>query len=454
MNLKDIVGYYPISSDDKSEIWENSIFVVDTSFLLNLYRYEETIVNDIYSICEKIRSRLWITKYAAIEYLRNRETVRNEQKKSYKKAISLAEKVLTDFQKDSSDYKARHTYIDTSEFEKSIESAIRNLKEHLIKTEEADPANLREDPILSKIHSFIEDRVHCEDDIFSKFSDFIQEAEKRFRIKMPPGYLDEKKDEVFLLDGIEIPKKYGDLIIWKEIIGLSKKEGKNIIFITDDQKEDWWWKSAGRKLGPRPELIREFFQETGKQFLAYSSSAFSKASSEQFSVEIDGSTSSRIQHINRTPLLSEDDLNISIKHQINRVNLKRKQTQEVISLICHHLDLEELDDDLFPHRNAGFSAFLGRDGEFAIYALKVVFIQGQSPSDLEKLSANINEAIKEIEISYLTHGILGVVFDEGLENDPMRMELIQKMILSKINTENMQIMKFRSDIKTGKISDF
>lgn len=88
-----------------------------------------------------------------------------------------------------------------------------------------------------------------------------KEGEERYAKRVPPGYMDAKKTE---------GDKFGDLIIWKDMIAKAREASRPVIFISDDAKEDWWWLHRGRKLGPRPELVEEFREATdGQEFLIY-----------------------------------------------------------------------------------------------------------------------------------------------------------------------------------------
>ena len=42
-----------------------------------------------------------------------------------------------------------------------------------------------------------------------------------------------------------------------------------ILFVTNDQKEDWWWKSGGKVIGPRQELVEEMHRRAGVPFYMY-----------------------------------------------------------------------------------------------------------------------------------------------------------------------------------------
>jgi hypothetical protein len=58
-----------------------------------------------------------------------------------------------------------------------------------------------------------------------------KEGKERYGRRMPPGFKDDKKPE---------DKKYGDLILWYQIIDEAKKSKKPIVLISGDVKDDWW----------------------------------------------------------------------------------------------------------------------------------------------------------------------------------------------------------------------
>ena len=61
--------------------------------------------------------------------------------------------------------------------------------------------------------------------------------------------------------------------MWKQTIRYSSEQKRNVIFVTDDHKKDWWEKIDG-KHSPRKELIKEFKDSTGQDVLIYDSSRF------------------------------------------------------------------------------------------------------------------------------------------------------------------------------------
>ena len=58
----------------------------------------------------------------------------------------------------------------------------------------------------------------------------------------------------------------GDYYIFKSLMDYCKKNKKDLIFITNDKKEDWFRNISGIK-EPREELLDEFHKETGQKLL-------------------------------------------------------------------------------------------------------------------------------------------------------------------------------------------
>lgn len=70
----------------------------------------------------------------------------------------------------------------------------------------------------------------------------------RLRDKIPPGYKDAAKSDI----GI------GDYLVWKGLLRLGRTHGKDLIFVTGEEKADWFVRSAGEPVFARPELLAEY----------------------------------------------------------------------------------------------------------------------------------------------------------------------------------------------------
>lgn len=75
-----------------------------------------------------------------------------------------------------------------------------------------------------------------------------KELEFRIVHKIPPGYKDASK-----IDG-----GLGDLLIWKTILATGKEKKSSVIFVSGDEKSDWWYRTDNSALYPRYELVDEF----------------------------------------------------------------------------------------------------------------------------------------------------------------------------------------------------
>ncbi len=76
------------------------------------------------------------------------------------------------------------------------------------------------------------------------------EKDIKFRIdyKVSPGFKDSNKPD----DGI------GDLVIWQTILEIAKENDRDVIFVSNDEKNDWFYKQDKVGLYPKYELFDEF----------------------------------------------------------------------------------------------------------------------------------------------------------------------------------------------------
>lgn len=133
-----------------------------------------------------------------------------------------------------------------------------------------------------------------------------KEGEDRYKRMIPPGYEDAKqKDGNFLHENIEYERKYGDLIIWKQILDVvSEKKLKNVIFVTDDQKKDWVHKVHGKTIGVRPELYEEITLNSDlNNFYIYDTDKFAQYIKEHLSITINDDALQEIQESSKENML-------------------------------------------------------------------------------------------------------------------------------------------------------
>ena len=96
MSNKKSIEIYFLTEEREKRLWENCIFVFDTSAILKLYYYSKLILDDISkSIFSNLESqeRLWIPQRVEYEFFKNREDkIETIKKTSIQKSVSWCEK--------------------------------------------------------------------------------------------------------------------------------------------------------------------------------------------------------------------------------------------------------------------------------------------------------------------------------------------------------------------------
>lgn len=281
-------GYRKKTKEEIDFLWKNAIFTFDTNSLLNIYRYSDTTRKDIFEIINKIEDRIFLTHQVAFEFNKNRFENINNIIKSKNDFLKNLDNINIQISKNSeqilSNYLTDKFTILLDEIKTEIDSKVEFFNKLFDSDLIFDLINLLfNKKVLNKIEE-------------EKISQIKKIGEIRYSNKIPPGYSDSKKEE----------NKFGDLIIWNEIINYAKEKQKPVIFISDDNKEDWIWKlKDGKTIGARPELIQEFYKETNQLFHLYKTDSFIKYGSIQLNEKIDSGTIEEVTKINKEISLSE-----------------------------------------------------------------------------------------------------------------------------------------------------
>jgi hypothetical protein len=267
-------GYFRPSAEEVSTLWRNALIAVDANVLLNLYRYSQQAREALLAALSSVGSRLFVPHQAAREFLDNRLGVTASQADEYTKTI----RAITDLVENLSNTK-RHPFLPETElpaFRVRIDSVcklLHNQREQLLR-------RLTEDETLDALDQICSAAVGAPFSI-EELKSIESEGVFRYQNKVPPGYRDAKKEGV-----AEVQKKFGDLILWKQVMRRARDAKCPLILVTDDQKDDWWSEQSGRTVGPRPELVEEFLKEAGQRFWMYSVDQFLEHLSTSTSVKV------------------------------------------------------------------------------------------------------------------------------------------------------------------------
>jgi len=300
---------------DFKEIWKSGIFIFDSNVLLDLYRLPKSAREDLISIfkSDKFKDRIWIGFQVILEFLNNRYEAISDQKNKFNTVRTLIEDTIEHYDEllgnlntelSKLKLKQRHSLIDPDKFinDKNIEKGSKFLNDFI--------DNLAE---LEKKQSDVNDSDKLKNlvlEIFNgkigqgfdkkRLQEIYKEGDKRYNAKIPPGFKDIKKEGAHLYEDKEYVRKFGDLILWKEIIEKSNSDNlKYVVLVTGDVKEDWWFEKRGKKLGPRIELLNEIYSEVLSldTFYMYDTSSFLQYAKKELEINVKESSISETKQL-------------------------------------------------------------------------------------------------------------------------------------------------------------
>ncbi|XRD23477.1 PIN-like domain-containing protein [Lysinibacillus fusiformis] len=254
---------------DLENLEQDTIVIFDTNTLLNIYRYSNDTREKLIKAIKSIKENVWMPYQVGLEFNLNRRNVIESLKKAQgdkktqinekiKYSIDVLSQCISEISLKSTDAKSKKNEINSY-----IENQLTMLNTDLNKKVEEvyEMLDLEKD-LASEIASIFEGRIgncYTQEELDEKLKD----AETRYAREIPPGYKDSKKKGKVYYNDIEIEEKYGDLIVWHQILDKAKIEENisKVVFVTDDNKGDWWYKGVNNiTIGPRAELKNEMYR--------------------------------------------------------------------------------------------------------------------------------------------------------------------------------------------------
>lgn len=339
--MKDLFpGHFKESERKLREVWDTSLFVFDANILLNLYRYSDTTRSEFLRILERIKARAWIPHRAAEEYLNNRLSVIDQQEKSYDETTKSIESLKSDLEN-----ARQHPFVSTKTMTK-VSKVFEELCEELNKNKSVHTGRISNDDIKNSISVIFENRVGEPYDK-EKLIKIMSEGEERYKQKIPPGFKDGSKagdSEVF----IEKCRKYGDLIVWTQVIEKAIESGKGVVLVTDDKKEDWWEKFKGKTVGPRPELVKEFKDRANNTFHMYQADRFLELARENLDEQVSDEIVEEIREVRRRDKLAYRRMK-EMEH-LNRRKVEMNHLFKELERSKHRMMMYEKERRILQHR--------------------------------------------------------------------------------------------------------
>lgn len=308
-------GHYQLDQTELDAVWSEGILVIDTNALLNLYRYTRETGAEFTTAISAMSDQLWLPFQVGLEYHERRVDVISSQAKAYadmRSSLDRAKKAILDT---AGKYR-RHPVLSVEAIGAAVEVAMKPLAD-LVETAERSHgeiavASVRDDPVLAAITNLFEGKVGAPYSA-QQLAELYVQGQDRYDKKIPPGFKDNAKDEV---------ARYGDFIIWMQILDKAEAEGKHVIFVTDDAKSDWWQEHDGEVLGPRTELRQEFFARSGHLIQFYRSEQFLKFSGEKRGTAVSEATLQEVDEVSSRDLYAVQAIAVDLMNDKRRSLLR------------------------------------------------------------------------------------------------------------------------------------
>lgn len=250
-NAKDV---FAVSGNPISEIKDECLFVFDTNSLILPYTTSSESLDEIKKVYSKIihENRMFIPGQVAREFAKIRPEKIKEvfqqltRSRSKVQSLSIGRYPLLNGIKEYDELFKKEDEINLhlKEYSKQLGKVIEHIKEWSWN-----------DPVSQLYKSLFVENVILDLEFDEKV--IKENLQYRYENKIPPGFEDKNKGD----GGI------GDLLIWLTILEIAEKHKKDIVFISGDEKKDWFYQVENQALYPKFELIAEFRTKApGKSF--------------------------------------------------------------------------------------------------------------------------------------------------------------------------------------------
>lgn len=299
--MKETFKEYYLLNTDVKDYKDKALFVFDTCFFLNLYEYSKRTRDIFLDTLTTLsnENRTFMPHQIGLEYHnKRREVISN----TYNNFQNIQNKITTTIQAINNEITKSKSIISENGVMNNLLEELKNCSEKINQEitkqkQENYPKYFENDHIQDKLTTIYHEKV-CKPYTEDELTEIYLEGDKRFEKKIPPGYKDDAKGK----------NKYGDFIIWKQIIDIAQEKQTPIIFITDDLKSDWWNKKDNNNITCKIELIKEILEKTKVEFFILNTEMFMKI------FNFGNESQSEVENINK-----EKDIETTWKTIVNAI---------------------------------------------------------------------------------------------------------------------------------------
>lgn len=231
-----------------SNIKDDCIVALDANALLFPLEFSSESVSAVEKVYTQLarKKRLIVPAQAVREFYKHRSQKISEIVEALGGVIKKARRQI--FEQPIPILESNKDYQEARNLGKEIINKGKRLEEKLTLISQQLKDGIGSDPVSVLYRKVLGNSV-CNLKETEKLSreNIIKEVERRARLDIAPGFKDKSKED----GGI------GDYIIWATILQEAEATKKHCIFVTEEEKADWWIKKNGT-FQPRPELIDEY----------------------------------------------------------------------------------------------------------------------------------------------------------------------------------------------------
>ena len=250
------------TDDEVATALREATVVLDTNVLLGLYRVSEELRTTRLEVFKAIGPRLFVPHQVGVEFHRNRRDVAAGIGTAYapvRAAAAALQKVAKAFGGGEGRYDETTTRV-----KELVNPLVKQIVDGLDELEKDDPhrIDLSDDPVLAELEALLDEDQVGRAPRAKKLAKRARDFETvRVPLRLPPGF-----DDAHKITGRGVAAAAGDYLLWCEVLAHARKNGTNVVLITDDAKSDWWQKVPGERDAPHPGLVSEFRRETGQRY--------------------------------------------------------------------------------------------------------------------------------------------------------------------------------------------
>ena len=346
-------GFYGISEDSIGTIFTsgNTIFIFDANILLTLYRCEEETRNRFFEIWENIKEQCWFPHQVCLEYQRNRLKVVKDSRDALEKIPKKIKASINELKTQVFDGEHNQTISRYSDLKgelntifSQIENIVSEFSENHIDVRKGNIDFLKNhDVIRDKIDNLTEGRIGSAPSEQKVIDDLNKSGKTRYKYKVGPGFDDstDKKESFYSFDGINYDAEYGDYYVWSQILEyVGSKPGRNVVYVSNDAKSDFYYKIEGKIRGPNESLRTEIKKHGAAEFLLQNVDTFLHHANNHLNARIDEAV---ITELTNASVVNATD-SLSIKYKRNG----KRGFEYPVEINHLHLDDIENIEQIFP----------------------------------------------------------------------------------------------------------